>query len=121
MKNTGTVDFRRLIRPAHFVPQSQKIEQLLKDFQKLHIQIAIVINEHGETAGIVTLEDIMEELVGEIHDEHDIEEQIVIEKRAGTYIVKAEATISDVNDRLPFPLPESTQYDTVSGLINTLF
>ncbi len=57
------IDLHRLSRPAHFVPQNQKIEQLLKDFQKLHIQMAIVTNEHGETAGIVTLEDIMEELV----------------------------------------------------------
>ncbi|MCB9806613.1 CBS domain-containing protein [Candidatus Peribacteria bacterium] len=63
LKNHGTVDFKRLVKPAHFAPQNQKIEQLLKDFQRLHIQMAIVTNEHGETAGIVTLEDIMEELV----------------------------------------------------------
>lgn len=63
LKNHGTVDLQRLVRPVHFAPQSQKIEQLLKDFQRLHIQMAIVTNEHGETAGIVTLEDIMEELV----------------------------------------------------------
>jgi CBS domain containing-hemolysin-like protein len=115
------VDLQRLIRPAHFVPQNQKIEQLLKDFQRLHIQIAIVTNEHGETAGIVTLEDIMEELVGEIQDEHDTEEAIVIEKRPGTYIVRTESTIADVNDFLPSPLPESPDYDTVSGFINTIF
>lgn len=115
------IDLRRLIRPAHFVPQNQKIEQLLKDFQKLHIQMAIVTNEHGETAGIVTLEDIVEELVWEIQDEHDTEEEIVTEKRPGTYIVRTESTIADVNDHLPLPLPESPEYDTVSGLINTIF
>ena len=121
LKHKGTIDFRRLARPAHFVPQNQKIEQLLKDFQRLHIQMAIVTNEHGETAGIVTLEDIMEELVGEIQDEHDTEEDVVIEKRPGTYIVRTESTIDDVNDFLPFPLPESPDYDTVSGFINTIF
>jgi CBS domain containing-hemolysin-like protein len=114
LKNHGTVDFHKLIRPVHFVPQNQKIEQLLKDFQRLHIQIAVVTNEHGETAGIVTLEDIVEELVGEIHDEHDTEEEIVIQKRPGTYIVRTESTIDDANDYLPIPLPESPEYDTVS-------
>lgn len=121
LKNHGTVDFNKLIRPVHFVPQNQKIEQLLKDFQRLHIQIAVVTNEHGETAGIVTLEDIVEELVGEIHDEHDTEEEMVIEKRPGTYVVRTESTVGDVNDLLPLPLPESPEYDTVSGFINTLF
>jgi len=115
------IDLNRLVRPAHFVPQNQKIEQLLKDFQRLHIQMAIVTNEHGETAGIVTLEDIMEELVGEIQDEHDTEEAIVIEKRPGTYIVRTESTIADANDFLPLPLLESPEYDTVSGFINTIF
>ena len=115
------IDLHRLVRPAHFVPQNQKIEQLLKDFQRLHIQMAIVTNEHGETAGIVTLEDIVEELVWEIQDEHDTEEAIVIEKRPGTYIVRSESTIADANDFLPIPLAESPEYDTVSGFINTIF
>jgi len=60
----------------------------------------------------------MEELVGEIHDEHDTEESVVIEKRPGTYIVRADASILDVNDFLPSPLPESHEYDTISGFIN---
>jgi len=120
-RTNANIDLNRLIRPAHFVPQNQKIEQLLKDFQRLHIQMAIVTNEHGETAGIVTLEDIVEELVWEIQDEHDTEEATVIEKRPGTYVIRTESTIDDVNDALPFPLPESPDYDTVSGFINTLF
>jgi CBS domain containing-hemolysin-like protein len=83
--------------------------------------MAIVTNEHGETAGIVTLEDIMEELVGEIQDEHDTEEAIVIEKRPGTYIIRADASIIDVNDFLPSTLPENPEYDTISGFINSIF
>lgn len=120
-RTSTKIDLNRLVRPAHFVPQNQKIEQLLKDFQRLHIQMAIVTNEHGETAGIVTLEDIVEELVGEIQDEHDTEEEIVMEKRPGTYIVRTESTIADANDFLPISLPESPEYDTVSGFINTIF
>lgn len=121
LKEHGTVDLRKLMRPAHFAPQNQKIEQLLKDFQRLHIQMAIVTNEHGETAGIITLEDIVEELVGEIQDEHDTEEALVIEKRPWTYVIRPEASIADVNDYLPYPLPESPEYDTISGFTNTIF
>lgn len=62
-RSNTKINLHRLVRPTHFVPQNQKIEQLLKDFQRLHIQMAIVTNEHGETAGLVTLEDIVEELV----------------------------------------------------------
>lgn len=121
LKEHGTVDLHKLMRPVHFAPQSQKIEQLLKDFQRLHIQMAIVTNEHGETAGIITLEDIVEELVGEIQDEHDTEEALVIEKRPWTYVIRPEASITDVNDHLPFPLPESPEYDTISGFTNSIF
>lgn len=121
LKEHGTVDLNKLLRPVHFAPQSQKIEQLLKDFQRMHIQMAIVTNEHGETAGIVTLEDIVEELVGEIQDEHDTEEALVIEKRPGTYVIRPEASITDVNDHLPYPLPESPEYDTISGFTNMIF
>jgi CBS domain containing-hemolysin-like protein len=121
LRNGQNIDIESLMRPVHFVPQNQKIEFLLKDFQKLHIQMAIVTNEHGETAGLVTLEDIMEELVGEIQDEHDNEEAIVVEKRPGTYIIRTESTITDINDLIPSSLPESPDYDTVSGFLNTLF
>ena len=110
-----------IMRPAHFVPESMHVNELLRDFQRLHIQIAVVTNEHGATAGIVTMEDIIEELVGEIQDEHD-EERPEIEKKSETeFIVKAYAKIVDVNESLPITIPESQQYDTISGLVNKLF
>lgn len=110
-----------IMRPVHFIPESMKINELLRDFQKHHIQMAIVTNEFGSTAGLITMEDIIEELVGEIQDEHD-EEKPNVEKKSDTeFIVNAQATIDDVNDALPIALPENSHYETVSGYINYIF
>ena len=112
---------RDIMRPAHFIPESMHVNNLLRDFQKLHIQMAIVTNEFGATAGVVTMEDIIEELVGEIQDEHD-EEHPKVEKKSETeFLVNAHSSISDVNESLPMTLPESPKYETVSGLINFLW
>ncbi len=112
---------RDIMRPAHFVPESMKINELLRDFQKHHLQMAIVTNEFGSTAGIVTMEDIIEELVGEIQDEHDEEKPNVEKKSENEFIVNAQATIDDVNEILPIALPENPHYETVSGYINFIF
>lgn len=110
-----------MIRPAYFVPQNKRINDLLREFQSQHIQMAIITNEFGGTAGIVTMEDIIEELVGEIQDEYD-DEKPPVEKRSETeFIVSATAIIGDVNDLLPVALPESPNYDTVSGLLNYIY
>ena len=110
-----------IMRPAHFIPETMKINDLLRDFQRLHIQIAIVTNEFGATAGIVTMEDIIEELVGEIQDEHDEEKPIVEKKSETEYIVNAQSSLSDVNELLPMSFPEDEKYETVSGLINFIW
>jgi CBS domain containing-hemolysin-like protein len=112
---------KEIMRPVHFIPESMKINELLRDFQKHHYQMAVVTNEFGSTAGLVTMEDIIEELVGEIQDEHD-EEKPNVEKKSDTeYIVNAQAAITDVNQALPIALPENPQYETVSGYINYIF
>jgi CBS domain containing-hemolysin-like protein len=117
-KFTGIKD---LLRPVHYIPGSKRINELLREFQIQHIQIAIVTSEHGGTAGLVTMEDIIEELVGEIQDEYD-EEKPLVEKKSDTeFIVNAQASVVDVNEYLPIALPESAHYDTVSGLINYIF
>lgn len=110
-----------LIRPAYFVPMSKRINDLLREFQAQHIQMAIITNEFGGTAGIVTMEDIIEELVGEIQDEYDDEKPPVEKKSETEFIVNASASIGDVNDLLPISLPENPNYDTVSGLMNTIY
>lgn len=114
-------EIENMIRPAHFIPQTKRINDLLREFQALHIQMAIVTNEFGGITGLVTMEDVIEELVGEIQDEHDEEKPSVEKKTDRDFIVNAMATISDVNEVLPIALPESPHYETVSGLLNYLF
>lgn len=110
-----------LMRPAYFVPLNKRINDLLREFQTQHIQMAIVTNEFGGTAGIVTMEDIVEEIVGEIQDEYDDEKPAVEKKSETEFVVNAMANINDVNDVLPIALPESASYDTVSGLLNYIY
>lgn len=112
---------KEIMRPVHFIPESMKINELLRDFQKHHYQMAIVTNEFGSTAGLVTMEDIIEELVGEIQDEHDEETPNVDKKSDIEFIVNAQAPITDVNQALPIALPENPTYETISGYINFIF
>lgn len=114
-------DVEAIIRPAHFIPQSKRINDLLREFQTLHIQMAIVTSEFGGITGLVTLEDVIEELVGEIQDEYDEEKPAVDKKSDTEFIVNAMASISDVNEVLPIALPESPHYESVSGLLNWMF
>ncbi|MFC3199804.1 hemolysin family protein [Parapedobacter deserti] len=112
---------KNIIRKPYFIPETKKISELMAEFQQKRIQIAIVLDEFGGTAGMVTLEDIVEELVGEIQDEYD-EEIPVVEKISDTeYMVDASANVHDVNELLPVELPESNDYDTISGLVSDLF
>jgi CBS domain containing-hemolysin-like protein len=114
-------DLEQFIRPAYYVPMSKRVNDLLREFQRQHIQMAIVTNEFGGTEGIVTMEDIIEELVGEIQDEYDEEKPVVERKSDDEFIVNATASISDVNDLLPRAIEESTDYETVSGYVNFIF
>lgn len=110
-----------LMRPVYFIPETKKIGGLLRDFQQQHAQMAIIVDEFGGTSGLITLEDIIEELVGEIQDEYD-NETPWIEKISDTeYIANARANIIDANEQLPVPLPEGEEYETVGGYINLLF
>lgn len=108
--------FPEIIQPAHFVTENKRIDHLLREFQKKRFQIAIVMNEYGGTVGIVTMEDIIEELVGEIQDEYDQETQVVT-KTGNSYQVIATSSIHDVNKSFDVPFPESDDYDTLAGLL----
>ncbi|HEY8400645.1 MAG TPA: hemolysin family protein [Cytophagaceae bacterium] len=121
MNKRENIDLQQVIRPPFFVPHSKKINELLKELQERHMHMAIVTDEFGGVAGIVTIEDIIEELVGEIQDEHDEEAPFVEKVNEKEYVVNALSTIEDVNEYLPVPLPKGSEYDTVAGLVNTLF
>ena len=109
-----------LVHPPYYTPETKKIGDLLAEFQKKKTHFAIVIDEYGGTSGIVTFEDILEELVGEIQDEYDIEE--VHEPQwtpdaDGWYTLDARTLISDIRDNLDIDLPDSDDYDTIGGYL----
>lgn len=116
-----TFSISSVMRPAYFVPETKKIRVLLRELQSKRMHMAIVVDEFGVTSGLITLEDIVEELVGEIQDEFDDERPAVEKRKDGSFIVNAHASIIDVNALLPSALPESTEYSTVAGFVNVLF
>jgi CBS domain containing-hemolysin-like protein len=113
----GGKGLKDVMRPAHFIPEAKPIDVLLREFQRRKTQMAIVVSEFGGTIGIVTLEDIIEELVGEIQDEHDHEAQIVIPQDKGVYQIVAQSSLHDINKFVDEPFPESEEYETLSGLL----
>lgn len=106
-----------IMRPIMAIPESKPIGRLLKEFQIRHEQIAVVVNEYGSTKGIITMEDILEELVGEIQDEFDNEVPSVEQTAPHIYSVLASASLHDINKGLPKPLEEDGSYETLAGYI----
>ncbi|HZY78661.1 MAG TPA: hemolysin family protein [Cyclobacteriaceae bacterium] len=110
---------REIMRPVYFIPETKGVDSLLREFQLKKTQMAIVISEFGGTIGLVTLEDILEELVGEIQDEHDQESQIVTSVGNYIYQVHARSPLHDINKYLDIPIPESEDYETLAGMITS--
>ena len=109
----------RLVRPATFVPGTKRVPELLKEFQGKQVQIAIVVDEYGGTAGLVTLEDLLEELVGEIRDEYDVETEPVIDEGAGIFVFSAKVSIDEFRERLDIAIEEDEGFETVGGYVLT--
>jgi CBS domain containing-hemolysin-like protein len=108
-----------IARPAHFVPETKRVSELLREMQARKFHQAIVVDEYGGTAGLVTLEDLLEELVGEIVDEYDIEEPSIERLPNGDVRVTARMPIDEVNELVHADLPEG-DWDTVGGLVYSL-
>jgi CBS domain containing-hemolysin-like protein len=115
----GDIPVRELVREAHFVPETKRVAELMREMQREKFHIAIVVDEYGGTAGLVTLEDLIEELVGEIVDEFDVEEAQVEPLPDGNVRVNARMPIDEVNDLLHADLPEG-DWDTIGGLVFNL-
>ncbi|NYT06646.1 MAG: HlyC/CorC family transporter [Methanomicrobiales archaeon] len=112
-----TVPIKELMYDPFFVPETKKIDDLLKELQVRKVQIAIVLDEYGSFVGIVTVEDILEELVGDILDEFDREEPEIQKIGEGTYLVDAKIWVEDLNDELEISLPVHESYETIGGLL----
>ena len=111
-------DIRSIVRPPFFVPQGKKVSELLKEMQKTRVHMAFVVDEYGGFSGIVTTEDLLEELVGEIEDEHDVGEPSAVQLQAdGSFLVDALISVPDLEDLLEMELDEDRSYDTLAGLI----
>jgi putative hemolysin len=111
-------DINSIVRPPFYVPEGKKVSELLKELQKKRVHMALVVDEYGGISGLVTTEDLLEELVGEIEDEHDIGEPRRVQKLPdGSLLVDALLSISDVEDILDKKLGDDLPYDTLAGLI----
>lgn len=109
-------NLRRLLQPAMVVPETQHLDKLLNDFKKRRTHMAIVIDEYGNLAGLVTMEDVLEQIVGEIEDETDIDEEDMIRQFDDYYIVKAETPLEEFNEYFKTKL-DSEQCETIGGLV----
>lgn len=113
------INIRNMLRAAHFVPETKNIDALFKELQSTKNHMAILIDEYGGFSGIATIEDLIEEIMGNISDEYDINDELIIKIDNNTYIVNGLAPIDDVNDALHLSLP-SDDFDTVGGFVITL-
>lgn len=120
--NIHQFHLREVMRPAIFIPESKRLNVLLREFRTLRNHIAIVVDEYSGVAGLVTIEDVIEQIVGDIDDEHDIDEEIFIKpsRRNGLYIVKALTPIEEFNAYFKANLSDE-EFDTVGGLIMQAF
>jgi CBS domain containing-hemolysin-like protein len=105
-----------LVRPAHFVPESKRVPDLLKEFQRKRIQIAIVVDEYGGTAGLVTLEDLLEEIVGEIRDEYDVEAERIVDEGRGQFLLSGRVHVDEMANLLKVTI-EGHGFETVGGFL----
>ena len=106
-----------LLKPAYFVPETMQVSHLLKEFQRRHAQMAIVLNEHGSVEGLVTMEDLVEEIVGEIEDESDIVEKPVERLKDGSWVIDASLSVRELKSDYGLSVPESPDYETIGGFV----
>ena len=119
MQTGKEVDIASIIRKPYFVPDSKRLDSLLREFKRRRVHIAISVDEYGGMSGIVCLEDIIEEIVGDIQDEFDNEEEEIVELSEGIFLCDARINMEDLNERLNLNLPEE-EFDTLGGFVFNL-
>jgi len=118
--NKQEIDLQKIIRKAFFVPESKRIDSLLREFKRRHLHIAIAIDEYGGVSGIVTMEDIIEEIVGDIQDEFDKEQEDVLEISNNVWICDARVDLDDLNETFESEFPNE-DFDSLGGFVFDLF
>jgi putative hemolysin len=121
LQNRELIVLQDILRQPYFVPETKKVDDLLREFQKGRIHLAIIVDEYGGTSGLVTLEDLIEEIVGEIHDEYDVEEKTIEKMDENLWVVSAQTDIEDVNAALLLALPNVKDLNTLGGFVTDLF
>ncbi len=116
-KGEKEIALRELARPAHFIPETKKVDDLFRELQAKKIHLAITVDEYGGTAGLITIEDLLEEIVGEIFDEFDSEESLIERVKEGTYRLDARYPLDDLPKLLGVELPTEGEIDSVGGLV----
>ena len=109
-------DLRALLRPAKFIPESKRLNILLKEFRSSRLHMAIVVDEYGGVAGLITIEDVLEEIVGEIDDEHDVDDGASIRMQGDTFLIKALTPVEEFNEHFKAALSDE-RADTLGGLV----
>ncbi len=117
MRNAKPFSIEEIIRPASYIASNKKLIDIMRDFQKQHVQFAIVVDEFGGTEGVITMEDILEELVGEIQDEYDSEMPLIEQVSDRKFRAQGSVTLVALNEKLPRPLPENEVYVTLAGML----
>jgi CBS domain containing-hemolysin-like protein len=110
-------DVLKIMRKPYFVPENKKLDSLLKQFKQRKQHMAIIVDEHGGVSGLITLEDALEEIVGEIVDETDTFEPHIVKLKKDEWRVLGKSEIDEVNEKIPMQIPDSKEYDTFSGYI----
>ena len=111
------IDLRKVMRDPYFIPENKKLDSLLAQFKKRRSHLAIVVDEHGGVSGLISLEDVIEELVGEITDETDKESPHIIKIKSNEWLIPGKSDIEEVNLKVGMDIPDSAEYDTFSGYI----
>jgi putative hemolysin len=117
LENKEPIRISEMLHPVHFVPENKKVSQLLKEMQRRRLGMSMVVNEYGNVEGLVTIEDLIEEIVGEIRDEYDIEERPVERLEDGSLLVDAGQSLRELKEAFFFPFEEAAEYETLAGFM----